>query len=74
MATALPDSWNIEYLDGDTWKPVQAEGAYPTEADSWCQIMFAPVKTTSLRLVVQMKENTTSAIQEWKVLPPDSAE
>ena len=74
MATALPDSWNIEYLDGDTWKPVQAEGAYPIEADSWCQIMFAPVKTTSLRLVVQMKENTTSAIQEWKVLPPDSAE
>jgi len=74
MATALPESWHIEYLDGDTWKPVQTQGPYPTEADTWCQIMFGPVKTTSLRLVVQMKENTTSAIQEWKVLPPDSEE
>ncbi|MCX6343781.1 MAG: glycoside hydrolase family 127 protein [Armatimonadetes bacterium] len=71
MVTQLPESWKIEYLDAETWKPVDAIGAYPLEADGWSQIMFAPVKTTSLRLVVQMKSGTTSAIQEWKVLPPD---
>jgi uncharacterized protein len=74
MIASLPQAWHIEYLDGETWKPVAAQGAYPLEADGWCQVMFAPVKTTSLRLVVEMEPESTSALYEWKVLPPDDAE
>lgn len=70
----LPESWHIEYLDGTEWKPVAAQSVYPINTDEWCQVMFAPVKTTSLKLVVKMKDKATAAIHEWKVLPPDGLE
>lgn len=72
--TFLPAAWHIEYLDGGTWKPVEALGKYPVEADSWCQVTFKPVKTTSLRLVTELQPEKCAAIHEWKVLPPDGDE
>jgi hypothetical protein len=62
-----PASWRIEYLDGRDWKPVAATGPYSVAKDKWCAIRFAPVKTTALRLVVQLPPNFATGVHEWKV-------
>ena len=40
---------------------------YPVAKDQWCAVRFAPVKTTALRLVVQLPPNFATGIHEWKV-------
>ncbi len=63
----LPASWRIEYLDGSGWKAVAATDAYPVAKDKWCAVRFAPVKTTALRLVVQLPPDFAAGVHEWKV-------
>jgi DUF1680 family protein len=69
----LPASWHIEYLDQGGWKAVAATGAYPVTKDQWCAVRFAPVKTTALRLLVQLPPNFATGVHEWKVDEPDEA-
>ncbi|MHB8519747.1 MAG: glycoside hydrolase family 127 protein [Limisphaerales bacterium] len=66
-----PQSWQVEYLDGGDWKPVNAAAAYPVALDKWCEVTFAPVMTTSLRLKFAMQPNWSVGIHEWKVVTPD---
>jgi hypothetical protein len=70
-ACRLPVDWRIEYLDGSSWKPVAAEGSYPVAPDKWCDVCFAPVQTTALRLVVKLKPDWAAGVHEWKVLEAD---
>jgi hypothetical protein len=63
----LPASWRIEYLDGSDWKPVKTTETYQVAKDQWCAVRFAPVKTASLRLVVQLPPNFATGVHEWKV-------
>jgi len=70
-ACRLPAAWHIEYLDGQQWKPVQVEGAYPIAKDKWCEVKFAPVQTKALRLVVQMQKDWAAGVHEWKVIEAD---
>ncbi len=67
----LPNSWQVQYLDGSDWKPVSAEGPYPVELDRWCEVKFAPVTTTALRLALQLKPDWSVGIHEWKVVASD---
>ena len=69
----LPASWQVEYLDQGNWKPVAATGDYPVSKDQWCAVRFAPVKTTALRLAVQLPPNFAAGVHEWKVDEPDDA-
>ena len=62
-----PASWRIEYRDGSDWKPVTTTGNYPVAKDQWCAVRFAPVKTTALRLLVQLPPNFASGVHEWRV-------
>lgn len=64
----LPASWKILYLEGNTWKPVAAKSDYPIQKDRWCEVRFETVKTTALRLVVQMQKGWAAGVHEWKVL------
>ncbi|WP_165228775.1 glycoside hydrolase family 127 protein [Aquisphaera insulae] len=66
-ACRYPASWSIEYRDGDAWKPVVARGSYPIVKDGWSEVTFAPVKTTGLRLVVQLQPRWAAGVHEWKV-------
>jgi hypothetical protein len=66
-ACRLPASWRIDYLDGDSWKPVSAGSEYPVRRDEWCEVSFAPVKTTALRLTVRLQRNWAAGVHEWKV-------
>ena len=50
-ACRLPASWQIQYLETATWKPVgAAKASIPSPKDQWCEVRFAPVTTTALRL------------------------
>ncbi len=63
----MPASWQILYLDGDAWKPVQAQSFYSIKRDQWCDVTFAPVTTTALRLEVKLQPRWAAGVQEWKV-------
>lgn len=63
----LPVSWEVQYLEGQDWKPVKATTAYPVKLDGWCDVRFEPVKTTSLRLAVKPQPEWAAGVHEWKV-------
>jgi DUF1680 family protein len=65
----LPTSWTLEYLDGETWKPVSllsGEG-YKIAADRWCEVSFSKVKTSALRLRLQMQTGWAAGVRQWRV-------
>jgi len=70
-ACRLPAAWEIRYLDGGTWKPVAARGAYAIAKDRWCEVSFAPVTTAALRLVVTLQPDWAAGVHEWKVVEVD---
>ena len=63
----VPQSWTLSYRDGDQWKPVTAKGPFGTALDAFNTVEFEPVKTTALRLDVQLKPEVSGGILEWKV-------
>ncbi len=62
----FPASWKLEYKEGDEWKPIGAK--YAVAPDKWCDVSFKPIKTTALRLIVDMQPNWAAGIHEWKVI------
>lgn len=70
----LPASWQIQYRDGEAWKPVPATGPYPTALDRWCEVRFAPVTATALRLSVKLQPNWAAGVHEWKILAAEPPE
>ncbi len=71
-ACRLPVSWRIEYRDGGSWKPVAAEGAYAVARDRWCDVRFAPVTTTELRLLVRLQPEWAAGVHEWKLIEAEA--
>ncbi len=67
----LPASWQVQFLDGNEWKPVAAQGDYAVAKDKWCEVSFAPVKTTALRLAVRLPQGWAAGVHEWKVVESD---
>ena len=63
----LPQSWEVQYRDGDQWKGVHASDGYGVRADQFNRVHFEPVMTTGLRLVAKLPPDRTSAIYEWRV-------
>jgi hypothetical protein len=63
----LPESWKVQYRDGEAWKDVEAIGEYPVKANGYNRATFKPVTTGGLRVVVKPKENYSGGILEWRV-------
>jgi hypothetical protein len=63
----IPDSWEILYHDGETWKPVQKPSNMKPEKDALNHITFEPVETTDLRLSVKFREGFSAGLYEWGV-------
>lgn len=63
----VPASWKLEYKQGDQWIAVSNPSGYGTKKDQYNRVTFDPVKTTALRLIVQLPEDNASGINEWKV-------
>ena len=56
----LPQSWKIQYREGDQWKDVHATGQYGVALDQFNHANFDPVTTAALRLVAKLQQNATS--------------
>ncbi|HYO08910.1 MAG TPA: glycoside hydrolase family 127 protein [Tepidisphaeraceae bacterium] len=74
-----PESWRLLYRTGDAasagasagggeWKLVeQTGGDYSTKKDAFNRVTFKPVRTTALRLEVQLKPKVSGGVMEWRV-------
>ena len=63
----VPASWTVLYKRGNRWLPVQNQGVYGIAKDQYNMLDFTPVETSALRLVIQLQENYSAGILEWKV-------
>ncbi|RYX82657.1 glycoside hydrolase family 127 protein [bacterium] len=63
----VPQSWKLQYLDGDQWKDVSNPSGYGTEIDTFNHVDFTPVTTTALRVVAQLQTEWSGGILEWRL-------
>jgi hypothetical protein len=70
----VPESWVVEYRDGDTWREVASPSEYGTAEDRYNRTTFTPVTTTALRARLTGHPGLALGVQEWKVYAetPDS--
>jgi hypothetical protein len=65
----VPSSWKLLYKDGDSWKGVEGPSAFGVQTDRFNRLTFKAVRTTGLRLEVQLQRGFSGGILEWKVEP-----
>jgi DUF1680 family protein len=63
----VPLSWRILFKKGDTWLPVKNLTVYPVNKDSYNDIRFEGVKTSALRMEIQLQKDYSAGIFEWRV-------
>jgi hypothetical protein len=63
----VPASWRLLYKSGGKWLPVANARPYGVAKDAWNTVTFAPVRTTALRLEVEMQKEWSAGIHEWKL-------
>jgi hypothetical protein len=63
----IPASWRILYKQGDQWLPVKNTTPYSVQKDKYDSVQFEPVKTSALRLEIQLPKENASGIHEWIV-------
>jgi hypothetical protein len=66
-ACRVPQSWQLQYKDGNDWKPVSGASAYGVAADQYNKVTFTPVTTSGLRVVVQLQPNVSGGILRWRL-------
>src|SRR5207248_4094724 len=60
-----PQSWKLLYRQGESWKPVEDADGFGTKLNAYNHATFKPVKTTGLRIEVQLQSNYSGGILEW---------
>lgn len=63
----VPETWKLLYKVGDEWKEVSNAGGYGTEKGRYNKVAFDSVKTTGLRIEVQLEPGFSGGILEWRV-------
>jgi len=63
----VPSSWRLLYKSGSSWVPVKMSGQPGTAKDGWNTVKFRPVRTTALRLEVQLQKDWSAGVHEWKL-------
>lgn len=63
----IPQEWRLLWLDGDRWTPVEAAGEYGVERDRYNEVSFRPVATRAMRIEVQLRENFSAGMLEWRI-------
>ena len=63
----VPASWRIFWLDDETWKPVANKTPYETATDRYNRVEFERVVTRGLKIEVQLEEDYSGGILEWRV-------
>jgi hypothetical protein len=65
--TRVPLSYKILYKKGDEWLPVKNTTDYVVAKDKFNVLKFEPVKTTAVKVEVQLPEKTSSGLHEWVI-------
>ncbi|MGD2294664.1 MAG: glycoside hydrolase family 127 protein [Candidatus Aminicenantes bacterium] len=63
----VPVSWKILYKKGSEWIPVINKEEHGVSKDMYNRVTFTPVRTSALRLEIQLQEKFSAGIHEWKV-------
>lgn len=63
----VPKSWEMQWLDGETWRPVTDASPYATAKHTFNRVTFDTVKTKSVRILVQLHEGMSGGILEWRL-------
>ncbi len=63
----VPASWEIQYHDGTSWKPVQTTTTMTAARDAPSHVTFVPVETTDLRLMITLPQGFSAGLYEWSV-------
>ena len=63
----VPKTWQLLYQSGSDWTPVTNPTSDPPTKDQWNRMKFSPVKTSALRLVVELQAAFSGGILEWRV-------
>jgi hypothetical protein len=59
------------YRDGDDWKPVKTADStsFGVEKDKYNTVKFDTVETRGLRLEIQLQDEMSGGVLEWKYAP-----
>ncbi len=63
----VPASWQLLYRDGSDWRPVETTAAYGVSTDQFNVVTFQPVKTSALRMEVQLQPKFSGGVLEWRL-------
>jgi DUF1680 family protein len=63
----IPRSWRLLYKAGDDWKPVEDASEYSVKKDQFNRVTFKPVTTNAIRMEIQLPENFSAGIIEWRL-------
>jgi hypothetical protein len=62
----VPKSWTLSYRSGEQWIPVKTTEAFGVAKDRYNTVKFESVETTGLRLDIQLQENVSGGVLDWK--------
>jgi uncharacterized protein len=65
--TRVPASWRLLYKSGAGWLPVTSAGPFGVAKDAWNTVTFTPIRTTALRLELQMQPGVSAGVHEWAI-------
>ncbi|MBN2138475.1 MAG: glycoside hydrolase family 127 protein [Sedimentisphaerales bacterium] len=66
----IPQSWRLLYDDAGQLKPVPNPSKFTTEKDKFNKVTFDPIETDKLRMELNLRENVSAGILEWRINPP----
>jgi hypothetical protein len=60
----IPKSWTLSYRAGNEWKALKTVDA--PKKDAYDVVEFEAVETTGLRIDIQLQDNVSGGVLEWK--------
>lgn len=67
----VPGSWTVQYLSNGQWLPVQTQGTYGNEMDTFNTVRFSEVETSAIRVALQIQPGWSAGILEMRAYEPD---
>ena len=64
----IPAAWRLYYRDANgEWVAIEPRNGYPVMKDAPCTADFEPVRTSAIKLEVQLPADNSSGVFEWSV-------
>jgi hypothetical protein len=64
----VPDSWSLLVQDAKKrWVSIITSDPYGLELNQYNPVTFQPVKTSAIRMEVNLQKNNSAGILAWKV-------